>query len=205
MIHPTRTNLLALKEKARSVSQSTQLLKARRQALMREFYAVTAPFLRGRHDISAMYGKAVAALGLSLGIEGEDALESIARGIGETGVEITEKNLWGLRYKEVAAHESPGKLPDERGYDYRFTTPHLEASIHLFEKIVESIIEIAAYESKLKRLGDEIMRTTRTIRILQEKVKPELEGDIKSISQHLEERERETRFRLKLWKESTAS
>ena len=37
MIHPTRTNLLLLKEKSSSVSNSIGILKSRRQALIIEF------------------------------------------------------------------------------------------------------------------------------------------------------------------------
>jgi V/A-type H+-transporting ATPase subunit D len=202
--HPTRTNLLLLKDKARSVTASTGILKARRKALVREFLNTTIPFLRSREDVRKTYGKALQELALSLGHEGRQAIESIALATKQvTGVEISEKNIWGLRYRDVAALESPVRRPDEREYDFFSTSPHLEECIDLFEKIVESMIGIASFESKLKRLGKEIVKTTRRIRVLEERVLRDLNFRIKMIMEHIAEREREAYFRLKRFKKKS--
>ncbi len=201
IIHPTRTNLLLLKEKARSVTNSIGILKARRQALIREFLNTTLPFLRSRGEIRKTYGKAIEELKLSLGHEGKDCIESISAVTKrELGVEITEKGIWGLKYRDLIVHETPVRSPEERGYDYISTTPHLDECIHRFESIVETMIEIATFESKLKRLGDEILRITRRIRVLEERIQPDLRLQIKTISQYIGEREREAYYRLKMFK-----
>lgn len=201
MIHPTRTNLLFLKDKAQSVENSIGILKARRQALIKEFLNTTLPFLRSREDIRKSYGKAIEELKLSLGHEGKDCIESIiAITKRELGVEITERSIWGLKYRDVIVHETPVRSPDERGYDYLSTTPHLDECIYYFEKIVESMIEIATFESKLKRLGNEILRITRRIKVLEERIQPDLRLQIKAISQYIGEREREAYYRLKRFK-----
>ncbi|HEX9873170.1 MAG TPA: V-type ATP synthase subunit D [Deferrimonas sp.] len=202
MIHPTRTNLLLLKEKARSVVGSVGILKARRLALIREFLATSAPFQRSREEIRTAYARAIAEMHLSLGLEGEDFIESLAGVTGrDLGVEIREQSIMGLRYREVLAGAEPVRSPEERGYDYRLTTPHLEESLHFFETIIEEMLEIAAYESKLKRLGDEIIRVTRRIRVLEERILPGLHQNIKEIGHYLGERERESHYRLKRFKE----
>ena len=59
IIHHTRTNLLLLKEKSVSVVNSIEILKARRQALIREFLDVTRPFLRTRRYIVQTYGRSL--------------------------------------------------------------------------------------------------------------------------------------------------
>ena len=201
MIHPTRTNLLLLKEKARSVENSVGILKAKKQALIKEFLETSRPLLRSREEIRNAYGKALRELSLSLGHEGRDFIESLTVcAARDFGIEITEKSIWGLRYKDVAVHEPPVRDPGERGYDYRPTTPHLEECIGTFEKLLESMIANAAFESKLKRLGDEILRTSRKIRVLEELVYPELKRGIKTITQFIGERERESHFRLKRFK-----
>ena len=201
MIHPTRTNLLLLKEKAQSMNNSIGILRARRQALIREFLSATVPFLRSREDIRKAYEKAMGELKLSQGHEGREGVESLSLiSKREIGVEMTERSIWGLQYRDIVSHDSPVRKPDERNYDYRSTTPHLEESIHLFEKIVESMIEISAYESKLKRLGGEIVKTTRRIRVLEERILPELWYQVKTIAQYIGERERETYYRLKRFK-----
>ena len=204
MIHPTRTNLLMLKAKARAVINSVRILKARKQALIKEFLDTTRPFLRSRTEIRQIYSKAIRELILSLGREGQDSIDSItAVSTRDFTVEITEKSVWGLKYKEVTANEPAVRDPGSRGYDYLSTTPHLEDGIYLFEKIVDAMVELAAFESKLKRLGEEIVRTTRRIRVLEERVLPDYRIQAKMISDHIGERERETFCRLKRFKEKS--
>jgi len=204
MIHETRTNLQMLKAKARAVINSVRILKARKQALIKEFLDTTRPFLRSRTEIRQIYSKAIRELILSLGREGQDSIESItAVSTRDFTVEITEKSVWGLKYKEVTANEPAVRDPGSRGYDYLSTTPHLENGIYLFEKIVDAMVELAAFESKLKRLGEEIVRTTRRIRVLEERVLPDYRIQAKMISDHIGERERETFCRLKRFKEKS--
>ena len=198
MIHPTRTNLLLLKEKSRSVVNSVSILKARKQALIKEFLAATLPFLRSREDIRQSYGKALRELALSLGHEGRENIESIVIATErEFGIDVIEKSIWGLRYKDILFHDVPLRDPDKRGYDEFSTTPHLEEGTALFEKLLESMLHLAEYESKLKRLGDEIMRTTRRVKVLEEMVLPGLKHQVRTITQYIGERERESFYRLK--------
>ena len=203
IIHPTRTNLLLLKEKSRSISNSIGILKARRQALIQEFLNTTAPFLRSREDIRKTYGKALDEMALSLGHEGKSGIESITFAVErDMGVDIIEKSIWGLKYKDLVVNKNPVRETDQRGYDFRSTTPHLEEGIYLFEKVLESMLEIAAFENKLKRLADEITRITRKIKVLEERVLIELKHQIKTITQYIGERDRESYYRLKKFKSS---
>ena len=203
IIHPTRTNLLLLKEKSRSISNSISILKARRQALIQEFLNTTVPFLRSREDIRKTYGKALDEMALSLGHEGKSGIESITFAVErDMRVDIIEKSIWGLKYKDIVVNKNPVRETDQRGYDFCSTTPHLEEGIYLFEKVLESMLEIAAFENKLKRLADEITRITRKIKVLEERVLPELRYQIKTITQYIGERDRESYYRLKKFKSS---
>ena len=64
------------------------------------------------------------------------------------------------------------------------------------------MLEIAAFENKLKRLADEITRITRKIKVLEERVLIELKHQIKTITQYIGERDRESYYRLKKFKSS---
>jgi len=205
MIHPTRTNLLLIREKSLSVANSIRILKARKQALTREFLEATRPFLDSREDIRERYGKALDGLALSLGHESRDGIESISIATSrDFRIEISEESIWGLKYKEVAALDIPVRDPAERGYDYLSTTVHLEECIQQFEKILEAMISLAKYEGKLKRLGDEIIKTTRRVRVLEERILPGLTSQARAISEHIGERERESYCRLKHFKRRMA-
>lgn len=201
MIAPTRTNLLLLKEKIRSVTGSIGILKARRLALIKEFLAMSTPFLRSREEIKAAYARALARLHVALGHEGEDFVSSL-EGVTarDPGVEIVERSVMGLSYREINITEEPVRTPDQRGYDYRHTTPHLEEAIAQFEAILAEMLKVAVFESRMKRIGDEIVRGSRRIRVLEERMLPALHQDLKDIAQYIGERERESYYRLKRFK-----
>jgi V/A-type H+-transporting ATPase subunit D len=202
MIHPTRTNLLLLKEKSRSVQNSNSILKARRQALIRELLAATAPFLTSRDAVQATYGEAIRELALAQALEGGEMLNSLAAvAERDLGLEVSEGQVMGLRYREVSVRTTLLRNLEGRGYDYRSTTPRLEETLHHFEEILQAMLEIAAYESKLKRLSREVVRVTRRIRVLEERILPELQQQVKTISRFLGEREREATFRLKRFRD----
>jgi V/A-type H+-transporting ATPase subunit D len=201
IIHQTRTNLLKTKEISASVEASLSMLKSKRLALVKELLSTIKPFLRSREDIRDSYSKAIDELLLSFEQEGRQFIKSIEiLAKRALSVEIVDKNIWGLKYRDITTIEKIIRSPDERGYGYLFTTSHLEECIYLFEKILDSMLKIATFESKIKRISDEIIKTTRKIKILEEKILPDLKYQIKAISQFLEERERENYFRLKLKK-----
>ena len=127
MIHPTRTNLLRLKEKSSSVVNSIGILKSRRQALIIEFLKTSAPYLESRKTIRQLYGEGITELFFTLGHEGEVTVDSICGVTArEFGVQITTKKLWGLEYKEISPRESAVRDINARNYDFRITTANLE-------------------------------------------------------------------------------
>lgn len=201
IINPTRTNLLLIKDKAFAVSNSISILKSRRKTLIREFLETGLAFIKSREEIRNLYRNAISELRIAINREGKDFIGALIMSTDERiGVEIGERMLWGLKYRDVVYHENPIRRPDERGYDFISTTPHLEEAIHHYEHIVEAMLNIAQYESKFKRLASEIMKTTKKIRVLEERMLPELLEQIKIISGYLSEREREYYYRLKLFK-----
>ncbi len=201
MIHPTRTDLMQLRERAAAIVNSVAILKARRQELIRSFLESVRPFARSRDAIRRDYDQALGELHLSEGHEGMALIEALAAtSERDVGVDVMEHNALGVRYRELTIHGPFVRTPLERDYGYTLTTPHLEESLHLFESILATMLEIAAFESRIKTLGEEIMRVTRRTRVLEERVVPGLRADIKRIVQAIAERERETHFRLRRFK-----
>lgn len=202
MIHTNRTFLIGLKEKHRTISGSLHILKARRHALIMEFLNTSRPFLKSREDIKVIYREALEELKLSVGKEGVSFIESlIAVSSRDSEIDITDKNILGVKYKEVAVSEAIMRGLDDRNYDWQSTSPHLEEALYLFEKLVDAVIKLAAHELKLKKLGEEIIKLSRRTRVLEERNLPKLKQQIKSVTQHISEREREEFYRLKKFKE----
>jgi V/A-type H+/Na+-transporting ATPase subunit D len=201
MIHPTRTDLLQLEEKVTSIANSVAILKARRQALIRGFLESVSPLMRSRDAVRRDYGVAIDELHLGEGHEGAAFVATLAAlSEREVGVEIAERNLLGVRYRDLVAFGPFARTPKDRAYDYTVTTPHLDESVHRFESVLEAMLEIAAFESKIKMLGEEILTVTRRVRVLEGRVLPRLRSEIRAIVQYLGEREREAHYRLKKFK-----
>ncbi len=205
MLHPTRTNLLLLKERRQTVEGSILILKGRRQALIREFLEATRPLLRSRDALREKYAEALERLRLSFGHAGEEVLAALAvANRQDPGLEIVPGNILGLHYLDVTVRQTPLRTPLERGYDFRGSTPHVEEAIHLFESITAEMLETATYEAKVKRLEVELRRLSRRVRVLEERTIPGLAADIRKIIQYLGEREREAHYRLKHFKQSAS-
>lgn len=201
MIHPTRTNLLRLREKAVSIGNSVAILKARRQALIREFLESIRPFIGARDAIKRQYRDALRQLHLAEGHEGMEFIRSIAEmGERDVGADVASINIMGVKYRDLTVYGPFVRSPDARDFGYTATTPHLEEAAYQFEKLVEVILERATFESRIKMLGEEVLRVTHRTRVLEERVLPQLMSQAKSISQYISERDRESHFRLRRFK-----
>lgn len=205
MIQPTRTNLLLLKDRLHAVLNCTTILKGRRQALIKEFLRITKPLMQSREEVSQAYSRAIDALHVSKAREGPAAIDALAiASKRKIAVEVAEGNLLGLRFRDLTMHETVARSFDERPYDMLGSSPWLDDAIEEFEGIVEEMLSLASFEGKFRRLAEELVRLTRRIRILEERVAPQLRMDIHTMAQYLAERERETYFRLKRFKSYAA-
>lgn len=201
MIQPTRTNLLMLKDRLRAVLNCTTILKGRRQALIKEFLKITRPLMQSREEISQAYARAIDALQVSRAREGSAGVEALAAiNRRKIAVEVADGNLLGLRFRDLTMHETVARSFDERPYDMYGSSAWFDEAINEFEGIVEEMLSLASFEGKFRRLAEELVRLTRRIRILEERITPELHVEIHAMSQFLAERERETYFRLKRFK-----
>jgi len=202
MIQQNRTFLLQLKGKQHAILGNLQILKARRHALIMEFLNTSKPYLKSRDEIRIIYQHGLQELHLALGKEGEHFVSALAGVSGrDEEVRIESKNILGIRYKEIHFSGDIVRSPDQRRYDWQGTSPNMEETCHLFEKLLDAMIKLASFELKLKKLGEEIIKISRRTRVLEERILPELKGQIKKITQYIGEREREEFFRLKKFKE----
>ena len=205
MIQATRTNLLLLKDRRGSVISCVGILRGRRQALIKKFLEIGRPLLASREQTRNHYAKGIEELQISLGVEGLDYIASLAlNSQRHLGVKVVEMNLLGLHYRDLKEVESVSRSLTERGYDYPAATTHLDETMQLFETIVEEMLAMARYEGMFRRLGEELLRITRRIRVLEERILPGIQREVREISQYLAERERESYYRLKLFKRNMA-
>jgi V/A-type H+-transporting ATPase subunit D len=195
-VSATRSELLARRAQIALAVQGRELLKEKRSALMREFNRLGISVMeamqaleKGATDAARVLSDAVAAHGpesvhsAAFAAEGEVELELISRSVA--GVPIVEIE------KTAVARPRTG-----RGYSLAATSARIDASAESFEALLDALLEVAALELSLRRLADEINRTTRRVNALEHVVVPRLEAERAAIALVLEERELEGRIRL---------
>ena len=190
-------NLITRKSQIKLAQQGAELLKNKRDALTQEFFTLIKPLVRLRKELAQKLTEAEWQLFLALAYDGPQALTSAAMACRrELPIDIQVKNLWGIRVAELQ------KVPLTRnvltrGYAVTGTSARIDEAANTFEQLLTHILEMAPVEVKLKKLGEEIKKTSRRVNALEQRLIPRLTSEKRYIQQILEEREREDLFRLK--------
>lgn len=199
-VSPTRMNLLARKGQVALARQGVDLLKKKRDALVSEFFSVVRNNLGSRQRLNTASQEAVDMLNLAVGLEGRPALESLGlAGRREIDLEVSERNVWGIKIPEVGG-PSLRRREFERGYSPVSASARSMQASSLFEEVLDLMVEVAGSETRIKKLGAEIKKTTRRVNALEQVVIPRILREIAYIKSVLEQREREDIFRLKMIK-----
>ena len=190
-------NLLHRKQQAQIAIQGVDLLRRKRDALVADFFKIVRQSLTARERLTKACEEAYIMLALAKAWEGPEALEAAAMADRrEVLVDIEVRNVWGTKIPEVAVKEVRRGLL-ERGHNPAATSLRTVESADTFEEVVRAILEVAATEIRLKRIGEEIKKTTRRVNALEQVVIPRILGEIRYITAVLEQRAREDVFRLK--------
>jgi len=189
-VSPTRMNLLQRKQQAKIAIQGVDLLKRKRDALVADFFNIVRQSLAARERLTAACQEAYVMLALAKAWEGREALEAAALADRrEVLVDIEVRNVWGTKIPEVAMKEVRRTLMG-RGHNPATTSARTVESAANFEEVVAAILEVAATEIRLRKIGEEIKKTTRRVNALEQVVIPRLRGEIRFITAVLEQRAR---------------
>ncbi len=201
-VHPTRTELLHNKNQIKLAKQGGDLLKQKRDALLMEFMKVMDQVLDSTRRLQEAAAKASYSLAVSKAVDGSVTMKSAAMANkGQVDVELKGSVIMGVPVPEVA-EKNVRRSSLERGYSLTGVSSRINETAERFEDEINIIIEIAAIETKLKRLGEEIQKTRRRVNALDNVVVPSLQEKVKYIQMALDERAREELFRLKKVKKS---
>ena len=196
-ISPTRMNLLQRSNTLLVALQGVDLLKRKRDALVADFFKIVREALAARERLTAAAREAYVFLSLAKAVEGKETLEAAAMADrGEVLVDIEVRNVWGTKIPEVGVRDVRRPLL-QRGHNPTATSARTIESAAQFEELLAAILQVAATEIKLKKIGEEIKKTTRRVNALEQVVIPRIRGEIRYIAAVLEQRAREDVFRLK--------
>ncbi|MDZ7707271.1 MAG: V-type ATP synthase subunit D [Trueperaceae bacterium] len=184
-IAPTRSNLLQRRDQLKLAGRGADLLKRKRDALIGEFFDLVKASLEARRALQAASKEAYFALFLANAWDGPAAVESLALASDETlEIEISVENLFGVKVPQVQPPEFSDELPfSPVGAGART----LDAATE-FRKLTEAIVQVAATETRLRRIGEEIKKTNRRVNALEQLVIPGIRHQIKDIRSVLDQR-----------------
>ncbi len=195
-VSATRSELLARRAQIGLAVQGRDLLKEKRNALMREFDRLSADAVAAMKDLEERARGARLSLSEAAALDGPEAVGSAALAAGgEVGVRLAPKSVAGVEIVELE-HDPVGRARTDRGYSLAATTPRIDGVAEGFEAVLDGLLDFVAVELSLRRLAEEITRTTRRVNALEHVVVPRLEAERDFIGMVLEERELENRVRL---------
>jgi V/A-type H+/Na+-transporting ATPase subunit D len=195
-VSATRSELLARRARIGLAAQGRDLLKERRTALVREFHRLGASVLDSLDDLDRDAADAGRFLGVTVAAAGPEPVDSAALAAeGDVEVRVRTRSIAGVPIVTIEKAQI-ARARTDRGYSLAASSARIDEVADRFERVLDQLLEVAALELSVRRLADEIARTTRRMNALEHVVLPELEAERAHIALVLEERELEDRVRL---------
>lgn len=197
-VNPTRSELLYRRQQISLAVQGMDLLKKKRDALLREFLPIIDETMKLSLRLERAVANAQESLSMTKAVEGKSVIKSVGFATrGEVLVDIFGTHVMGVPIPVIRKSDTVLKTELGRGYSITGVGARVDATAQRFEEIIDIIIQSADIETRLRRLGEELQKTNRRVNALENVVIPELDTQVKFIFSALDERAREDHFRLK--------
>lgn len=194
-VSPTKGNLIATKKSLQLAKLGYELMDRKRNVLIREMMMLVDKVKSLRGEITSVYAEAYLALqqaNISLGVVTE-----IANAVTlEQGVHIVYRSVMGVEIPNVHLEETPISFE----YGFEESNSKLDEATIKFNQVKQMTILLSEIDNSIYRLARAIQKTQKRANALRNIVLPSLRGDVKYISEALEEKEREEFTRLKVIK-----
>lgn len=201
-VKPTRSEELRLKEQIELAENGHDILEKKRDGLIHEFMEIVDEAKEVNQELADQYSRARLKLLLAKIYDGEDTIKANSMAVEEEPEITTEtQNIMGVVVPEISSEKDIRTHVLEREYGITSSTSRIDSAADEYEELLEQVISAAETQTKLIKLLNEIEKTKRRVNALEHKVIPEMKDALETISQSLEESEREETFRMKKVKE----
>ncbi|MFH1056103.1 MAG: V-type ATP synthase subunit D [Candidatus Altiarchaeota archaeon] len=198
--HPTRMELLQVKNKLRLAEKGHRLLKEKRDTLVMEFMNLTKEAVGVDEAASEHMKKARHAYAISSAVAGSRELMSAAMASeGDMEADVEFRNVMGIQLPAITLEERLRQI-DQRGFGIISTDPTVDTVAGEYERAIQEMVKLAETEYSMLALSGEVKKTRRRVNALEYKVIPQLRSTQKYIRMRLDEMEREGFYRRKLVK-----
>lgn len=196
----TRMELLVRRSQLKLARQGRDLLEQKRVALMQELLKVVNVVIEESAELESLIADARLAMGEAEALAGAETVRAATFAMrDEFALDIHTARLMGVEVPQIEQREVRRSVFG-RGYNLVTTSTAIDEAALAFETVVETVIQQAERELRLKRLAEEIQRTSRRLNALDHIRIPRLEREINAIEMALNERERADHYRFRLAK-----
>lgn len=196
-VRPTRLELLRSRRRLARVREGADLLRRKREALVRELLRHARPAVDERERIGQAASAAYPALVEALATEGASGVSAAAEPLRDVTVQMRTTQVWGLAVGSVAEAPVLVRTLEARGTAPGPTSPATIDAAEAFERLTQLLVEAAPREMLLRKLGQAVAQTSRQVRALERRVEPALASAVATTAGLLDEREREEHLRLR--------
>lgn len=201
---PTKGNLIAAKNSLALARQGYDLMDKKRNILVREMMELVEQASTIQTEIDTTFRAAYKALqqaNIEMGIH---TVQEIAESVPvDNTVRIKTRSIMGTEIPLVEYDKDAGTgLPS---YAFYSTRQSLDEAQLAFNRVKELTVKLSTIETSAIRLATNIKKTQKRANALKNITIPTYEALVKSISNALEEKEREEFTRLKVIKERISS
>ena len=199
---PTKGNLILAKNSLALASQGYELMDKKRNILLRELMGLIDQAKDIQAEIDSTFREAYQALqkaNIELGIH---YVQDIAASVPlEQSIRIKTRSIMGT---EIPLVQSQSDWPNLT-YAFYSSSEALDRARMNFEKVKELTIKLSMVEKSAYRLASSIRKTQKRANALKNITIPTYQNLVTTISNALEEKDREEFTRLKVIKRSKSS
>lgn len=186
-VNPTRQELIKLKRRLKVAVHGHQLLKEKRDGLMKEFMAIIRQARDLRKDIEEQLGDGFKSFVFaSSQMRPEEMKEALMLPAKKISLKAETKNVMSVNIPQFEYSEEGDFL----SYGLASTAVELDLALEKFEAVLKNLIKLAEIEYSAKLLAAEIEKTRRRVNALEYVFIPNMKETIKYITSKLEEQER---------------
>lgn len=194
---PTKGNLMLAKNSLGLAVMGYGLMDKKRNILIRELMGLIDEAKGIQSEIDSTFRAAYAALQKANIEMGISYVQELGLSVPvEDSVKVKVRSIMGTEIPLVQYDEKPMELT----YGFYDTTQSLDEARYHFEKVKELTLKLSMVENSAYRLANSIKKTQKRANALKNITIPHYRELSKSISNALEEKEREEFTRLKVIK-----
>lgn len=193
----TKANLITAQAALGFSKRGFELLDKKRNVLIRNIMNFVERAKDVQQKIREIFKEAYEALTVANITLGINEVNEIARSIPQaTEFDILTYSVMGVEIPQIKYEQHR----IEPSYSFYHTNTALDVALQKFQEVKYLTYELAEIDDSVYKLAMEIKRTQKRANALKNIQIPKYEALVKSISEELEEKEREDFFRLKILK-----